>query len=100
MMQVWAVLQIKRELVYILTSPLYKERYITTNLMNLPHLPTSAYRPQDTTLHIQEDCLLPKHLRHIQSMVLFSILFPQSIRKTYSSKVVTSIQLWGILYAA
>ena len=59
-----------------MTSPLCKEIYVTTIPMNLPHLPMSAYRPQDTALHIQEDCLLLKHLRHIQSMVLFSILFP------------------------
>ena len=69
-------LQIKRELVYILTSPLYKERYVITILMNLPHLSTSAYHPQDTALHIQGDYLLLKHLRRIQSMVLFSILLP------------------------
>ena len=50
-------LQIKRELVHILTSPLYKERYVTTILMNLPHLPTSAYCPQDIALYIQGDCL-------------------------------------------
>ncbi len=36
-------LQIKRELVYILTSPLYKENYITIILRNLTHLPISAY---------------------------------------------------------
>ncbi len=32
----------------------YKERYVTTILMNLPHLPMSAYRPQDIALH--ESC--------------------------------------------
>ena len=70
--------------------------------MNLPHPPMSAYHPQDIDLHIQEDCLLPKNLRHIQSMVLFnpSSAFPQSMRKIYPSKVVTSIQLWSILYVA
>jgi len=64
-------LQIKRELVYILTSPPYKEKYVNTILMNLPHLSISAYRPQDTVLRIQGDCLLPKHLRHIRSKALF-----------------------------
>ena len=59
-----------------MTSPLCKEIYVTTIPMNLPHLPMSAYHHQDTVLHIQEGGLLPKHLRHIQSMVLFSILFP------------------------
>lgn len=37
-------LQIKRELVYILTSPLYKERYATAILMNLPHITIPAYQ--------------------------------------------------------
>ena len=33
--------------------------------MNLPHLPMSAYHPQDTMLHIQGVYLLPKHLSAI-----------------------------------
>ena len=46
-------------------KPLLKD--ITKFLMILSHLPTSAYFPQDTVLHIQVAHLLPKHLRHIQS---------------------------------
>ena len=45
-------------------------------LTNLLHPPTSAYFPQDTALYIRGAHLLPKHLRRIQSMVQFSILFP------------------------
>ena len=54
-----------------MTVPIQKG-YATTSLMNLPHPPISAYRLQDIVLHIQEDYLLPKHLRHIQSRALFS----------------------------
>ncbi len=59
-----------------MATSLHKEKYFTTILMNLPHLPTSAYHHQDIALHIQVGCLLLKHLRHIQSMVLFLILLP------------------------
>lgn len=69
-------LQIRKEPVYVLTSSPYKENYLTIIPMSLPHLPMSAYNHQDIVLHIQGACLLPKHLGHIQSMVLLSILLP------------------------
>jgi hypothetical protein len=45
----------------------HKEFKLTTMLRNPPHLPTSAYSPQDTILHTQVVRLLPKNLKHIQS---------------------------------
>ena len=54
-----------------MTVPIQKG-YATTSLMNLPSLPIFAYCPQDIALHIRLVYLLLTHLRHIQSMALFS----------------------------
>ena len=69
-----------------------KEFY--TVLMNLPHLPMSTYRLQDIAY---SRCLsIAKAFKaHSEHGVVFNLpsAFSQSIRKTYPSKVVTSIQL-------
>ena len=54
-----------------MTVPIQKG-YATTSLMNLTPLPIFAYCPQDIALHIRVVYLLLTHLRHIQSMALFS----------------------------
>ena len=54
-----------------MTVPIQKG-YVTTILMILPPLPIFEYCPQDIALHIRVVYLLLTHLRHIQSMALFS----------------------------
>ena len=54
-----------------MTVPIQKG-YATIILMILPTLTIFVYCPQDIALHIRVVYLLLTHLRHIQSMALFS----------------------------